>query len=313
MEIGGYLEFERYHGDEYHKNCLKINTARNCLKYLIEARQIRKLWISRWNCSAVLDTCRDSGIELGYFDLDEEFKPILPSEYKPEDYVYVVNYYGQLPEVHYEHMIIDNVQAFFQRPSPGIDTIYTCRKFFGVTDGAYLYTDARIGRELEQDVSHPRVEYLAGRFEKSASEFFLAYQDNEERLDSLPLMKMSAFTENILKSIDYEFVRRRREENFTYLSDRLKQYNLLNVNCPVGPFVYPLLVKNGQKIRKRFQSEKIYIAKLWPNVIEGKEGELSDNILPIPCDQRYGKGQMKWMVNRISEMIELEENNEKQY
>ncbi len=303
MEIGGFLEFERYHGAEYHNDCLKINTARNCLKYLIEKRQIKKLWISRWNCSAVLDTCRESGIQIGFFDLDDEFKPILPAEYRPIDYVYVVNYYGQLPEIHYEHMIMDNVQAFFQRPSPRIDTIYTCRKYFGVTDGAYLYTDARLDRELEQDLSYRRIEYLVGRYERSASEFFSAYQDNEKYLDSLPLMKMSAYTENILRSIDYEYVKKRREENFAYLNDRLKKHNLLNISTTVGPFAYPLYVEHGNALRKRLQFEKIYIAKLWPNITEGRERELADNILPIPCDQRYGQKEMDLICKEIIQFL----------
>lgn len=198
MEIGGYLEFERYQGEEYHTGCLKLNTARNCLKYLIEARNINKLWLSRWNCSAVLDTCENSGIEIGYFDLDSNLKPVMPPDYKSSDYVYVVNYYGQVSEVHFEHMILDNVQAFFQKPIDGVDTIYTCRKYFGVTDGAYLYTDARIERELKQDLSWRRVEYLVGRFEKSGSECYTSYQSNEELLDFLPLERMSALTENIL-------------------------------------------------------------------------------------------------------------------
>ena len=34
-EIGGYLEFERNQGEEFHKNCLALNTGRNCLRYLM--------------------------------------------------------------------------------------------------------------------------------------------------------------------------------------------------------------------------------------------------------------------------------------
>ena len=41
-EIGGYLEFERNQGEEFHKNCLALNTGRNCLRYLIRVRKIRK-------------------------------------------------------------------------------------------------------------------------------------------------------------------------------------------------------------------------------------------------------------------------------
>lgn len=299
MEIGGYLEFERYQGEEYHTGCLKLNTARNCLKYLIEARNINKLWLSRWNCSAVLDTCENSGIEIGYFDLDSNLKPVMPPDYKSSDYVYVVNYYGQVSEVHFEHMILDNVQAFFQKPIDGVDTIYTCRKYFGVTDGAYLYTDARIERELKQDLSWRRVEYLVGRFEKSGSECYTSYQSNEELLDFLPLERMSALTENILKSIDYERVIKQREDNFSYLHEKLSRYNLLHISSPVGPFAYPLMVEDGRELRKHLQSKKIYVAKLWPNLREGSEGELAENILPIPCDQRYSEHEMKIIVKAI--------------
>ena len=35
-EFGGYLEFEHYYGREYHKNAIALNTARNCLRYIIK-------------------------------------------------------------------------------------------------------------------------------------------------------------------------------------------------------------------------------------------------------------------------------------
>lgn len=299
MEIGGYLEYERYHGDEYHNGCLKLNTARNCLEYLIEARGIKKLWISKWNCSAVLDIIKSSGIKISYFDLDSELKPVMPPDYKPSDYVYVVNYYGQVSDVHFEHMIMDNVQAFFQMPIDGVDTIYTCRKYFGVTDGAYLYTDSKIDHKLVRDLSWKRIEYLAGRLEKSGSEFYSSYQSNEELLDSLPLQHMSVFTENILKSIDYESVKHNREDNFMFLHEKLGPFNQLNVSIPTGPFAYPFMVANGGELRKYLQDKKIYVAKLWPNVQQGKEGELAENILPIPCDQRYSITEMDFICKTI--------------
>ena len=49
-----------------------------------------------------------------------------------------------------KNVIIDNVQAYFQRPIEGFDTLYSCRKYFGVPDGAVLYTDLEI-EPLEKD------------------------------------------------------------------------------------------------------------------------------------------------------------------
>ena len=304
MEIGGYLEFERYDGNEYHTNCLKLNTARNCLEYLIEARKIRKLWISRWNCSAVFDTCRKNGVELFYFDLDDHLKPVLPDTYIPGDFIYVVNYYGQLQGYQRENMILDNVQAFFQHPENNTDTIYTCRKFFGVSDGAYLYTNCTIDRELKQDESTDRIHYLAGRIERSGSDYYEEYQKNELLLDKLPLMAMSGFTENILRSINYEKVKKQREENFVFLHEKLGSANKMDVVCPEGPFAYPLRVKDGDHIRSILQKKKIYIAKLWPNVQDPIEKTYADDILPLPCDQRYSTEQMRVLCNEVIKCLD---------
>ena len=299
MEIGGYFECEKYYGVEYHTGCKRLNTARNCIKYLIESRDIKKIWISRWNCSAVLDTCKDNGVELRFFNLDDDLKPVMPPDFHPSDYVYVVNYYGQLSNVNYEHIIMDNSQAFFQRPIKGVDTIYNCRKFFGVSDGAYLYTDSQITRALDRDFSWDRIGYIAGRMEKNATEFYSAYRNNENMLDSLPVKLMSCYTENLLRSLDYDKIKKRREENYRYLNDKLGKYNIISAKETEGPFAYPLMVKDGRALREYLREREIYIAKLWPNVWQGKEGILAEQILPLPCDQRYSVLEME----KVAELI----------
>lgn len=41
-EFGGYLELEHYHGIEYHNTAISLNTARNCLRYLIKNIVLKK-------------------------------------------------------------------------------------------------------------------------------------------------------------------------------------------------------------------------------------------------------------------------------
>ena len=63
------------------------------------------------------------------------------------------------------------------------------------------------------------------------------------------------------------------------------------------------LEKNVQ-IRKRLIENKIYIPILWPNVLtenneDSIEYKYANNILPIPCDQRYGIEDMKKIIKLI--------------
>ena len=62
-----------------------------------------------------------------------------------------------------------------------IDTIYSPRKFFGVSDGGYLYTNHYLDQFLEKDVSSYSSRQLLGRIDKSATLFYADYQKSEER------------------------------------------------------------------------------------------------------------------------------------
>lgn len=37
-EIGGYMQFETYYGEEYHKNCIPLNVSRNAIRLLCEKK-----------------------------------------------------------------------------------------------------------------------------------------------------------------------------------------------------------------------------------------------------------------------------------
>ena len=208
----------------------------------------------------------------------------------------------------YVQIILDNIQAFFQKPLAWIDTIYSCRKFFGVLDGGYLSTDAKLNEELEVDVSRDRMTHILGRYEGAASDYYSYFQNNDASFKIEPLKYMSKLTHNILGAIDYERVRRIRNENYAYLESELGGQNKLNLITPNGAFAYPFYMENGIEIRKALVQKKIYISTLWPNVLadtpeESIEYKYVKNILPLPCDQRYGIEDMKYLVEELRRCI----------
>lgn len=314
-EIGGYIEFEHYNGKQFHEGAIKLNCSRNCLAYLIKLHDIKHIYIPYFLCDSVLNICKKYGVEVSYFHIDEKFLPVLPKVDFSKAWLYVVNYYGQLSNEKIAelsesipNLIVDNVQAFFQQPVAHVLTIYNCRKFFGVADGAYLYSDKSLNTELEIDSSYNRMDFLLGRFERTASEFYSKYAANNDLFDNEPIKRMSPLTENIMCSLDYEHIKIQRTENFTYLHEQFKNINRLNLTIPTGAFAYPLYLEKGAEIRKKLQQEKIYIPTLWPDVFDiCKENDLecdyAKNILPVPVDQRYGKEEMAYITKRIKTCI----------
>lgn len=303
-EIGGYLELDTYSGHMLHEDGIKLNCGRNAFSYLIKAKGIKKILMPKFMCDSCDKVLVDNGVTVEYYSIGIDFKPQISDR---KDWLYVVNFYGQLSNEYLtslgDKVIVDNAQAYFQDRILGIDTLYTCRKFFGVADGAILYTDKTI-EVTEQDESFGRMHFLLGRYERSASEFYSEYVENNYFFKNEPIKKMSKLTENLLHGIDYDFVKKRRTENFTYLQERLFGYNKLSLTVPEGAFMYPFYIDNGAEIRRKLQKEKIYIPTLWPAVFELCESheveyDMAKNILPLPVDQRYGEDDMR----RIMEIL----------
>lgn len=310
-EIGGYIEFEHYSGRQLHEDAIKLNCARNCLAYLIKIHRIKKIFIPYFLCDSIWKTCKKYGVECSFYHIDENFSPIIPKADFSKDWLYVVNYYGQISndkiielKEKIENLIIDNVQAFFQAPEKNINTIYTCRKFFGVADGAYLYSNNKLDEKLETDVSFKRMSFLLGRFEKSAEEFYSEYVQNNEFFENEPIKNMSLITENLMRSFNYANIAQQRTNNFNYLHENLKSINELNLQTPYGAFSYPLKIVNASDIKERLLKKKIYIPTLWPDVCDlceedDLEYNYAQNILPLPVDQRYEKQDMDYLISNI--------------
>lgn len=166
-EIGGYFGLEPLISNEYYKDLIPLNTARNALLYILKARKIQKLYIPYYLCDSISEMCDKKGCSYEFYRIDSDFRPVFEKELSGNEYLYIINYFGQISNKQikklrekYKHIILDNVQAFFQKPVQGIDTIYSCRKFFGVPDGAYLSTDCLLEEDLQEDMLSSRLKHL---------------------------------------------------------------------------------------------------------------------------------------------------------
>lgn len=307
-EIGGYFGLDNFSGREYHPEAVAVNTARNGLLYLLKARNARKVYLPEFLCDSVSRVCQREGYAFSFYPVDKRFRPAFDQTPKDGEFLYVVNYYGQISNEtvmewkrRYGNLILDNVQAFFQEPVPGIDTLYSCRKFFGVPDGAYVATDFRLGEPLPVDHSESRMRHVLGRCEGKASDFYGDFCRNEESFYDLELRAMSKVTRNLLRALDYAAIRKKREENYEILHRALGKKNRLDLRPVAGPYAYPFYCENGPAAKKKLAETGIYIPTLWPSAIPfgSVAKEYSENILPLPVDQRYEAEDIEYLMEEL--------------
>jgi hypothetical protein len=309
-EIGGYFGLEELPSHEYHHEAVAVNSARNGLAYLIRALKIRKLHIPYYLCDSVGRLCEREHCEYGRYEISEDFQPVFKQESLADgEWLYIVNYFGQVAnELQWQkdcgNIIVDNVQAFFRKPRPKIPTLYSCRKFFGVPDGGYVYSPVVL-HDLSVDVSRERMRHILGRYEGRASDYYQDFQRNDEDFYDLDLRLMSRLTHNILGSIDYVKVKETREGNYACLHRRLGSANRLELSEPEGPYAYPFYCQNGLEVKRQLAKQGIYVPTLWPDAVPfgGLAKDYSENILPLPCDQRYTLEDMEYLSDILMTLL----------
>lgn len=321
-EFGGYLPFDsrkrEYFCDIEDVNICRLNAARYAIIKAVKDGGYKKIWVPVYLCVSVLDVIKkDSAINYGLYNINQRFEPILES-IAEDECILLTNYYGQKNDDYYfamttkyKNIIFDNTQCFYIKPNilNGVYNVYSPRKFFGVTDGAYLIGRGVKGKMLyDKDESGDRAKLLFESLEHGTNACYDEYLKTEDELTYSGIREMSYATKVILGNIDYEGIRKHRLDNYLFLCEAFNEINELRINYQaVSPMVYPLLVKKNE-LRKTLVSHKVYVPQWWKAVIENEKSNeweryISENIYPLPIDQRYTTADIKELICIVNNCI----------
>jgi hypothetical protein len=312
--IGGYFGLELTKRNEYHDRAIRLNTGRNALEYLLFAGNYEKIYLPYYTCDVLLEPIKKLNTTPIFYSIDDNFEPVFDfSSIRNKECFLYTNYFGLKDKFikfltkKCSNLIVDNAQAFYSVPLEKIDTFYSPRKFFGVTDGAYLYSDKNIEVELHKDISHQRFDHSLRRIDCGAEDGYAYFLRNDELLSSMPILEMSNLTQKILESIDYIQISKVRKKNYQYLHRVLKDFNqiYLELNSGQVPMVYPFYT-NKTNLRKILIENNIYTAQYWPNVLDwvpedSNEWRFTTNIIHLPIDQRYSEKDLDKIITIISD------------
>ena len=306
--IGGYFELECGNTPLYYSDGIYLNNCRNGLRYLIRALGIRKVYLPYYSCHVVAESILKEGCEVVKYWLDRDLMPV--SDFRTDDFIIYNNYFGvtgqKVAEMSrlYTNLIVDNAQAFYNKPCCRA-SVYSPRKFFGLPDGGILRGHDIPSLDLVRGNSYGVMSHLLKRLDLGAEAGYTDFSLNDAELDNYPVEEISGLTRALMGNIDYVKVKNRRIENFNYLKNNLPTLFPISMESTDVPLVYPLLMENGSELREKLIENKVFCARYWPNVLDDTdektwESFMTRNIVAIPIDQRYGISEMKRIVNIIN-------------
>ncbi len=264
---------------------IKLNTARNCLRYIVRAYNIKEIFIPYYLCASVRTSLKKENCKIIYYHINRSFEP---EELPKNVYILYPNYFGICSDIvnklvkKYKNLIIDNAHAFYEPPK-GIASFYSLRKFFPyLQNGAFLYTSKIIDMTLHKD-------------DYKYSSHLLNYKEicqNENRLDGEDIKIISDTTLNIFSDMDFESEQKQRLEKFQYFHNKYGNTNCLNINRNniQSPFIYPYLLKTSNEaehVVKELQNSGYVIYKYWHNLPDSFEEKIFyTNLVAIPLNAK---------------------------
>ena len=305
------------------ETCLLLATARSAFRLLERHLQPRRVWLPSYLCAVMLEAFEQTPIH--FYAMDEHLRPAdgWLCEIRPGDVVIFIDYFGfAFWEEHGREarrsgawVVEDACQAMLNdRFSEHSHYVITSpRKFVGVPDGGVLLAAA--GTDLPPcELPAPSAEWwlgalaaaqLRGEFDRHGGDrgWFHLFQQAEAASPCEPT-RMSELSSLLLRhSINYDAVTRRRRENYRVLASELKHLAMFpDLPSHVTPLGFPIRILDRDRTRHILFGGDIYPPVHWPlagavPAVFTASHQLSDEIMTLPCDQRYDVGEMQRMVD----------------
>lgn len=326
--IGGYYGLELSERGEYlHQQAFQFQTGRAALYFILANAKPGLIYVPFYTCNALLQPMIDLGISYQFYAINEHLELSDQIILRPNEFLVYINYFDckqayvhALSAQYGNRLIVDNSQAYFNRGN-GVSWYFnSARKFFGVPDGADLYTPRNWDlkekyRRLYANTIYS-IEHLVARFNGRVEEGYDAFIINEE-LVGVNYDRMSVISHYLLSQVDFESARRRRMVNFNYVHEKLSAGNQLKLGSGphIAPSYYPYLPARAIE-KKHFWAEQLFIPSLWQDCLNrvadrpfGLEKMLSTYLLPIPVDHRYERADLDRIINFILNANENELHN----
>lgn len=264
------------------KKLVKLNLARNCLKYIIKSYGIKTLHIPYYTCPVVWNSVREMNCEVKFYHIDDKFLPTI--EFNKDDFILYTNYFGLCSEnckilsEKYKNIIIDNSQSFYSNPL-GLASFNSIRKFFNVQNGAYLY----IEKPLEEDFEVDNLELLPAMMHEDYETFV----KNELTLNEEKKIKLiSPKVEQELQKIDFAQDKKLRLDLFKKYAAKFDSENkiIFKPSTSEIPYCYPFSPKNIE-IAENFIKQNLILLRLWQPLHKNfQEYDLLNTTIALPLN-----------------------------
>lgn len=315
------------------------NSGRSAIRGVLRQTKGKSALLPAYICQSVIQALEQEHYSIDFYnintdlsiDIDDVTRKCTPNT----DIFFLMHYYGTLQNQN-DLTTIRNLCSTFsitiiedtthsiltKMRTIGDYCVASLRKWFALPDGGVGYSLSQkidavtLPLNNEMPFANARIHgmflkglYLNGL--KDCNEIYRnLFAEAEKILDEeSEIFAISDFSNGLLKVFDVGNAAQKRKENAAYghrnINNPFVKPVFQELNIDICPFIYPLYVENRDKFRSYLNQNKIYCPIHWP--IEDKRlfkydavRYISEHIISIPIDQRYGVSDMEYLCSVIN-------------
>lgn len=250
--------------------------------------------------------------------------------------VYLMHYFGQMQDEtflnwlnrnrrQYGFVIIEDTthSIFTKRRTIGDYCVCSLRKWFPVPDGGVLYSENERMDISFADISAKNPSalleamilkklYIEGKAD--CNELYRKiFTEEEEKLDKQKeIYRISELSRSLLKYFSIDDLKEKRRKNYRMLRNALQKcgMELALEGKQMVPLACPVYLNGRDEFRQYLAEHRVYCAVHWPLAGTGLEDhkdakEMSEQILSLPIDQRYGAEHIQYLTELIRDYVKI--------
>ena len=318
-------------------NICYFNTGRAAIEALLvhlKKNGKTSIWLPSYDCDSVLGAAKRSGIDIHYYRIGRDLRIVAQDldEINQDDILYVVNLFGKKEDLKTYNKIlelkgkggtvIEDLTLALLSEGVGVGygdyIIGSIRKWLPVPDGGFVASQNELPAfEKKQAAYDYTLYYLAAQLMKyeylkdnnlDKQQFLsLSNKGMESLFSDYSIREMSLITERVVNNTEFLAVRKIRIQNYGYLYQQLQAIAEIKLMVEPTETAVPLgmviCTEDRDALFSHLVKNSIYCNIHWrPNesTVQFEDSDyLSKHCLTIPCDQRYGKAEMDYIVQTI--------------
>lgn len=315
-------------------SALYLDSGRSAIKLILEESPKGEVLLPEYVCDSVIQAF--VGFDIKYYRLKKNFIMDLDDFHSKVSentkIVFIMHYFGAIqPEEILTHVLCyknkynfkiieDTTHSLFSKSGTISDyCVCSLRKWFAIPDGGVLYSKERLELSGKSSlIRNTGIEKTYGMIMKTLYldkkiETNILYRkiliDAEKKMnENNKISKISYFSEFLLNYYDTIEITNKRKENYSHLLNEITNLGLkpvvqLGEKC--CPFVLPIELDERNNLRQYLLENRVYCAVHWPlndtplcwNETSYK---LSQRILSLPIDQRYGTKEIAYLARLLN-------------